>query len=360
MIYEYWLANLTKIRSNKRIAASEMLGGARKLYLAGRKELNSLEILTDEEISMILEAKKSSHPQEAWEAFNKTGIQFIPYFSGHFPQKLLNIYQQPYALFVKGALPENRKSVAVVGARMCSEYGRSIAEKIGFELAACGVQVISGMALGIDSASHAGALKAGGKTFAILGCGCDNCYPSSSRNIYKNILDSGGGIISEYPPGSPPLTWHFPERNRLISGLADAVAVIEAKEKSGSLITADHALDQGRDVYAVPGRIDDILSRGCNRLIAQGAGIICDTDSLLINLGLKKTAGKQKQNISEAKPDAAELKVLDYLDLHPVSMETILEMTGLNLLEALNILENLKQKGLVRESRHNYYCRCLR
>jgi DNA processing protein len=203
--------------------------------------------------------------------------------SPEYPPRLRILPDAPEELHYLGTLPEDCPTVAIVGARMCSSYGHSQAYAFGRELAAKGVQIVSGMAMGIDGYALEGALDAGGRAFAVLGSGADVCYPRSNRSIYQRLREHGG-ILSELPDGDGPLPWHFPMRNRIISALADIVLVVEAKEKSGSLITVDFALEQGKTVFAVPGRIGDLLSDGCNRLIAQGAGIACSPESLLAEL----------------------------------------------------------------------------
>ena len=201
-------------------------------------------------------------------------IHYIRRNSDYFPLRFEGLSDVPEGLYCIGSLPDdNIPSVAVVGARSCSSYGRKTAFALGKFLAEQGVQVISGMAMGIDSSAQEGALAAGGKTFAVLGCGVDICYPRTSYAVY-DALAVRGGIIAEVEPGTKPLAYNFPRRNRIISALSDIVIVVEAREKSGSLITVDCALEQGRTVYAVPGRVGDRLSDGCNFLIAQGAGIL--------------------------------------------------------------------------------------
>lgn len=198
-------------------------------------------------------------------------IEIIEKRQKQYPRRLKDLPGMPERLYVSGELPRDElPSLAIVGARNCSAYGKNMAYEYARVLQKAGVQIISGMARGVDGAAHAGALADGGKSYAVLGCGVDICYPSSNRTIYEK-MKLQGGIISEYEPGSDPLAWHFPMRNRLISGLADGVLVIEAKKKSGSLITADQALEQGKAVFALPGRVGDLLSEGCNRLIYQGA-----------------------------------------------------------------------------------------
>lgn len=194
---------------------------------------------------------------------NTKDIQYIRREDEGYPEKLLFHKGMPKGLYVLGRLPDGKRPcVAIVGARRSSPYGNETARYFGAELAAAGVQIISGMAWGIDGQAHAGALEAGGDSFAILGSGVDVCYPAGHRRLYEQMKRTGG-ILSEQPPGMPPCSGHFPARNRIISALSDLVLVVEAREKSGSLITADFALEQGKDIYAVPGRLTDELSQGC-------------------------------------------------------------------------------------------------
>ena len=216
-------------------------------------------------------------------------IYYISRDSERYPQRFRELPQMPEGIYVKGTLPDEKMpTAAIVGARMCSRYGRVTSFDFGKKLAENGVQVISGMALGIDGAAQEGALAGGGRTFAILGCGADICYPRSNYRLYDQIPDHGG-IISEFEPGTKPLPYNFPIRNRLISALADVVIVVEARKKSGSLITVDYALEQGKSVYAVPGRVGDVLSDGCNNLIAQGAGIAWSVETILEELRMQKS-----------------------------------------------------------------------
>ena len=211
-------------------------------------------------------------------------IHYIRRNSDYYPLRFEGLSDVPMGLYYIGSLPDdNAPSVAVVGARSCSSYGRKTAFALGKFLAENGVQVVSGMAMGIDSSAQEGALAAGGKTFAVLGCGVDICYPRTSYAVY-DALAVRGGIIAEVEPGTKPLAYNFPRRNRIISALSDIVIVVEAREKSGSLITVDCALEQGRTVYAVPGRIGDRLSDGCNYLIAQGAGILWSFEAVMEEL----------------------------------------------------------------------------
>ena len=198
-----------------------------------------------------------------------------------YPKRLLNIVDPPLLLFYKGKLPdENKPCVSIIGARECSTYGEKVAEMFSKELSIEGVQIISGMARGIDGISQRNSIKVGGRTFGVLGCGVDIVYPPDNEDIFNDILKDGG-LISEFEPGTEPKKQYFPSRNRIISGLSDIVLVVEARKKSGTYITVTQALEQGREVYAVPGRITDGLSDGCNSLIASGAGVAASPDSIL-------------------------------------------------------------------------------
>jgi DNA processing protein len=200
-----------------------------------------------------------------------------------YPPLLRAIHDPPSAIYLRGAGTDetlSRPAVAVVGARSCSAYGRSVARSLGRELAAAGLVVVSGMARGIDGEAHRGALEAGGSTVAVLGCGVDRDYPAAHAELARRICE-GGLVVSEYEPGIEPAPWRFPARNRIIAGVSEATVVVEARERSGALITADFALEEGRDVFAVPGEITSALSSGTNALLRLGATpVTCAADVL--------------------------------------------------------------------------------
>ena len=277
--YAYWL-HAAMERDNKGIEnLLREKGTAEKIYHMTEKELTLL--LDEKRKARMMETKRNWSIREAYERLRASGVVFYTKNHPDFPVKLREIPDCPYAIYVKGKLPEARKgTVAVVGARNCSAYGSYVARECGKALGRAGIQVISGMARGIDGISQKGALDAGGTTYAVLGSGVDVCYPESNRALYEEIQERGG-IISEYRPGMYPAARNFPPRNRIISGLSDIVLVIEAKEKSGTLITVDMALEQGREVFVLPGRITDSLSFGCNRLIKQGANIMLSIEELI-------------------------------------------------------------------------------
>ena len=276
--------------------------------------------------------------------------------SAEYPEKLNNYPKMPEILFVKGRLPDRKKpSIAIVGARACSTYGRIQAFRYAKVLSSAGVQIISGMAYGIDAEAHKGALEGGTATYAVLAGGVDICYPGEHRGLYQRILREGGGIISEQPPGMRARNYFFPARNRIISGLADMVLIVEAREKSGSLITAQWALDQGKTVYAIPGPVNEELSIGCHKLIYDGAGIAYSPEILLRELGMNY----ENKVKSDSKNDlglASDLKlVYSCLDLRPKSTDFLIQKTGLPPRQIGSLLLELKLSGLIREIGRHYY-----
>lgn len=283
-------------------------------------------------------------------------IRQISSKSAEYPQKLNNYPKMPEILFAKGNLPDAKKpTAAIVGARACSPYGRIQAFRYAKILSSAGVQIISGMAYGIDAEAHKGALEGGTPTYAVLAGGVDICYPSGNRPLYARILRENGGILSEQPPGMRARNYFFPARNRIISGLADLVLIVEAREKSGSLITAQWALDQGKIVYAVPGPVNEALSMGCHKLIYDGAGIAYSPEILLRELGLNcenKVKSPEKNDLGLA----SDLKlVYSCLNLRPKSTDFLIQKTGLPPEKIGSLLLELKLSGLVREIGRHYY-----
>lgn len=356
MNYAYWLSNIPGIGNRTIRRLIFKAGCAAEIYALKEQQLLKITGIGPEEAARILNSKNSNW-ESGYEDLCRREIFFLSEETEGFPEKLKNIPDAPYSIYVKGRLPDPKlKSAAIVGARMCSEYGHAMAKAVAKELAAHGVCVVSGMAKGIDTDGHVGALEAGGTTYAVLGCGIDVCYPAANRSLYDRI-QKNGGILSEYPPGMQPHPGFFPARNRIISALSDVVVVVEAKERSGSLITADLALEQGKDIYAVPGRISDTLSAGCNALIGQGAGIIVTPFDFVKQLGLSKGIEAHQENFHELLLEKDERLVYSCVDLRPKSMEELLMMTGFEMPQISDVLAKLKAKELVAETFKNCYIR---
>lgn len=354
MKYEYWFANVKGISSHRKQEIREKITDFKSIFSMEETALKELQLQEKEE-EVLRKSVSIWDLESEYRKLEEKGVQMVTVHSQNYPQRLRNIDATPYALYVKGKLPEEgKKTVAIVGARECSPYGESMARRFAKCFAQAGIQIVSGMARGVDSAGQRGAIGAGGESFAILGCGVDICYPRDGIGLYMDLQENGG-VISEFSLGTKPLPQHFPARNRIISGLADAVLVMEAKERSGSLITADMALEQGKDVYALPGPVNSQLSKGCNWLIKQGAGVLTSPEELLEEWGFSSAEKQQKCEQNKIPLESAEKLVYSCLDFNPKSLEQILTVTKCPVAELLDILVGLELKGLIKEVSKNYY-----
>lgn len=355
MKYEYWLDH-TGVSNAKKRALKEKFGSAENVYRGEKRDYAKIIGWKEEDTERMEERKKGWDVEKEYDSLRKKEIDFVTWNEKDYPEKLGYIDNPPFGIYYKGKLPKQEVCAAIVGARRCSEYGYYMAKKLAKALAGSGVSVISGLAEGIDAGGHTGALEGGGRTYAVLGCGVDICYPKKNQELYDKIPENGG-ILSEFLPGTEPRPGYFPVRNRVISGLADVVIVIEAKKRSGSLITADYALDQGKEVYALPGRVTDALSYGCNRLISEGAGMILSVESFLEQLHLKNPDGKKIDKNLKLCLAKEESMVYSCLGMETKCMEQIAEETSLGEARTAGILMKLAGMGLVKESFWNYFCR---
>jgi DNA processing protein len=318
---------------------------------------SGVRLFSDEDMDGIINNRNRDVVHHRFTKLIEHGIQFITKEDCEYPEKLRHIYTAPYALYVKGRLPDpETKCLAVVGARECSTYGREMAEYLAGAVAKEGIAIISGLARGIDSYAHHGALVAGGKTYGIMGCGIDICYPKENINLYME-MQKEGGIISEYAPGIKPLAGNFPLRNRIISALSDGILVIEAREKSGSLITVDMGLEQGKDIYAVPGRVTDCLSGGCNNLIKMGAKLITSPKDILEEF-IPGYMQEAKRTEKEGHiPEGNQKLIYSCLSIEPKHIEEIAILTKLPMDTLMEQLLLLELGGMVKQSTKNYYMR---
>ena len=354
MKYEYWIANIKEIGNKTKEQVRSKVKTAEELYNIEETALKKMEV-PKETAHKILQSVKEWKLEAEYAKLTDRQVKFYTIFDKSYPCGLKEISAPPYALYVKGELPqEEQLSVAIVGARECTTYGEVMARQYAETLADAGVQIISGMARGIDGISQKSALAANGMSYAVLGSGVDLCYPREHYALYTE-LQKQGGVISEQPLGMQPLPQFFPARNRIISGLADVVIVIEAKEKSGSLITADMALEQGKDVYALPGPSNSILSKGCHNLIRQGAGILLSPKELLEELGIFHKKKMKNATENEILLESPEKLVYSCLDFYPKSLNQMMEETGFTISAMMQIIMNLEFKGLIKEISKNYY-----
>jgi len=299
-------------------------------------------------VERLAQVRASVDLDRVWAQITAQGIQALTWQDEAYPPRLKEIDQPPPVLYVRGELlPEDAWAVAVVGTRRVTAYGRQVAEEISFYLAQNGVTVISGLARGVDSIAHQAALKAGGRTLAVLGNGVDRIYPPEHRALAEKII-AGGALLSDYSPGTPPESVNFPPRNRIISGLSLAVIVVEAGETSGALITAEFAAEQGREVFAVPGNILAPQSKGTNRLIQQGARPLLAARDVLEALDLTRvTEHRAARRVLPA--DEVEAQLLTILSHEPLHVDDIRNQTSLPIEKISAALVMMELKGMVRQ-----------
>ena len=384
--YWVWLSECRGVSNQTRLALLRHFGSPEDVFYADAGEILLTEGITREQVKA-LEDHKLNKADKILADCQRLGLRILTIQDAEYPGRLQNIYDPPCLLYVKGRLPaiDEEAAVAVVGTRDCTPYGVACAEKLGYGLASGGAVVVSGLAKGIDAAASRGALRAGGVTVGVVGNGLDVHYPYESRYLYEDIA-AAGALLSEYPPGTEPAGNHFPARNRIISGLSLATLVVEAPERSGALITAETALEQGRDVFAVPGPIDAPASVGCNRLIRDGAGLVSDAWDILREYAgrfpekLKQdeareqpaVLGYQARQKAEPKPVPPSLDLNkssltdDQLNLlramsdeEPALVDDLIEQTGIPTRRVLSALTLLEMEHMVPQHSGKRYTRAV-
>ncbi len=359
MSKKYWLA-LSKIKGLGPIKIIRLLKYFKSpecIWKASENELRKVKGIGNI-AKEIIKQRKNINLDRLTNKLYKCGISYTVLADKEYPQLLKEIYDPPPVLYYKGKISFANPAVAIVGSRKSTSYGQDIARKLSYQLAQRGITVVSGMARGIDTCGHLGALKADGKTIAVMGAGLDYIYPSENRDLFYKIVDKGL-VISEFPPGIKPVAGNFPRRNRIISGLCMGVVVIEASSRSGSLITANLALEQGREVFAVPGNINKISSKGTNELIKKGAKMVTGIDDITEELFIYNTINKKNSNNNTnyypelTNNEEMIIKVLQKEGkLH---INNIIAKTGLNAGKVNTLLLKLELKGLVnRETGKKY------
>ncbi len=385
--YWLWLTELPGLTNQTRLALLRHFPTPEDVYYADPEEVLLTEGITREQ-AKLLEDKDCAGADRILADCQRLDLDLLTIQDAGYPNRLRNIYDPPCLLYVRGRLPafDDEASIAVVGTRDCTPYGVSCAEKLGYGLAAGGAVVVSGLARGVDSAALRGALRAGGTVTAVLGNGLDVVYPPENQYLYEDVA-AAGALISEYPPGTPPEAKHFPVRNRIMSGLCLGTLVVEAPARSGALITAGTALEQGRDVFAVPGPIDAPASVGCNRLIRDGAGLVSDAWDILGEYeprfpdklrreGARETPavlGYQARQKTEPKPvpPSVSLSHNDYsltddqicllraLTEEPMLVDDLIELTAIPTRRVLSALTVLEIEHLVTQHSGKRYARAV-
>lgn len=345
----YWIGfNLVKgIGAARTRALLDFFGDLETAWQAPPDALQAAG-LSPRVMKSLLQARRDVDLDQVWERIAAQGITVLTWEDEHYPRSLKEVEQPPPVLYVLGEItPEDEWAVALVGTRRVTAYGRQVAEETASRLASSGVTVVSGLARGVDAVAHQAALRAGGRTLAVLGSGVDRIYPPEHRQLAEQIKKQGA-IISDYPPGTPPDAANFPPRNRIISGLSRAIVVVEAGETSGALITAAFAAEQGREVFAVPGNINSPQSKGANLLLKHGARPMLDSQDLLETLNMT-AAGEQRTTRAVLPADATEAQLYSLLGSQPVHVDELRAQSELPIETVSATLALMELKGMVRQ-----------
>lgn len=330
-------------------ALLERFGSPKRIFRASRRELARVDGIGERLVEVIKETDVQEKVQRELKLIEELNASIVTLTDKSYPNNLRQIFDPPPLLYVRGNLQTSDElAISMVGSRLTSHYGRMITEKIAGDLASHGVTIVSGMARGIDSAAHRGALSVGGRTIAVLGCGVDIVYPRENRHLFKEI-STHGAVISEFPLSTPPDGANFPKRNRIISGLSLGVVVVQANSRSGSLITAGFALEQNRDVFAVPGNVGMAGSRGTNRLIKQGAKLIESAEDILEEVLPRFQHQELEPEDRKLSLEEEEERVFSLLEDEPIHIDSIIAQTRMSASRISTILLQLELKGLVQQ-----------
>lgn len=356
-LYTIWLSSVSGVGSKSCHNLMRYFGSAEGVYQCSCSDLIASGLVRKQTAKNISQQRDLESIENNLKSMKEKGIKVYTIHENEYPENLRNIYDPPPVLYVKGELTaEDSLAVAVVGSRKASEYGLKAAHRIAMRLAEYGITIVSGMAFGIDSAAHRGALSAKGRTLAVFGCGLKHIYPTSNYRLSQEIQKSGA-LISEYPYDTEPFASQFPARNRIISGMSLGVVVVEAGEKSGSLITADLALEQGRDVFAVPGNISSPNSKGTNELIKNGAKLVSRIEDIIEELNLNIILKERNNANSNEDLDISidEKLILEFLSRQSGDLDTITAATGLQPGKVMAAVTKLELKELIQQDNFNYY-----
>jgi DNA processing protein len=345
----YWIAfnKVAGIGAVRMAALLAHCGSAENAWSASIHDLKACG-LDRRTLENLLQTRRDMDVDAEWERVLKAGIHVLTLFDDDYPINLSQIDAPPPLLYVRGALqPNDSWAIAIVGTRRASTYGREVAHSLSRDLAGQGITVVSGLALGVDTVAHRSSLEHGGRTIAVLGSGVDQIYPPENRGLAQMIAENGA-VISEYPLGTRPDASNFPPRNRIISGLSRGVVIVEAGERSGALITARFAAEQGRDVFAVPGSILHPGSSGCNTLIQQGAIPLLSINDVLGQLNMEQVHIQQAARATIA-ADPQEAALLRFLNREPLHLDDLVRQSAMPAPQVAGLLTLMELKGLVRQ-----------
>jgi len=330
----------------------ECFGSTEKILSASARELMEVPGIGKEVALSIARARDSINLKRDLEYIEEFDITLLNFEDPLYPLNLRTTDNPPFLLYIRGDLKkEDEDALAIVGTRRATTYGKLMARRLARDLGRSGVTIVSGMARGIDTAAHQGVLEVGGRTIAVLGCGIDVVYPPENRELMEKII-ARGAVVSEFPLGTLPEAPNFPQRNRIISGLSKGVLVMEAPLKSGALITVGFALEQGREVFAVPGQINSLNSQGVNRLIKEGAKLVESAEDVLEELNFSVSRDRSKKNKAEDRGislSPEEERILGFLKDIPVHIDSVISASGMSASRAAGLLMSLELRGLIRE-----------
>jgi len=352
-LYWIWLSFIPGLELKKRNKLLEAAGSAKAVWNMPNKQMETFKFLSKDIVYSLCNTKLKEFAQNTLDEAYMHGIDVLTVNHSDYPEYLKHIHAPPIVLFKKGDISCTTPMIAVVGSRNASYYGLSTAKELSYQLSKIGIVIVSGMARGIDTFAHKGALNAGGATVAVMGCGLDICYPYENKKLMESIIRSGA-VLSEYPLGMPPAKWRFPARNRIISGMSLGVMIVEASDRSGSLITANFALEQGREVFAVPGGINSPYSIGTNKLIRDGAKMVLGIEDILEELYMKiniEAAQKVKQVKKHYEGlSLEEAKLLEILQNdNQLCIDKLAQKSDLKINIVSSALTMLEMKGIIEQ-----------
>lgn len=375
-----WLCCTVTDNAIKRKLLSKF-GTPSEIYSAPKEDLFASGFLSEDSVDRLVKTRTVKFFDKLLQRLERDAVRFLWHTDADFPECLQLIPDAPLGLFWQGntRIPFGKITVAVVGTRRSSPYGEFVARQFGQGFADSGIPVVSGLAMGIDAAAHKGCLAGNGFPVAVLGSGIGDPYPRDNTLLYREVMERGC-VVSEYGPGVPALSHHFPHRNRLIAGLSDGIVVVEAQEKSGTMITVDRALEQGKNVYVVPGRVTDRNSIGCNQLIREGAQLVTNPGEVIVDLAGQsgvpllteepdgqwrmlsdsndtERAGKTYHKKTEKKPLASNEKIVyAFLRLSPKHFDQLIWESGMTPSELTGILYSLEREGWIEKLSQGFYC----
>lgn len=356
---KYWLG-LSLVQQMGSVRIHQIIshfGTARDAWQAKERDLKQLS-LPSKAVLSLLNLRKTLDLDAEIAKIRALDAHLLTWADSQYPENLRHIVDAPPLLYIRGTLlPSDMLALSIVGTRRATRYGLDVANRMGYWLASQDVTIVSGMALGIDTAAHQGAIQANGRTIAVLGSGIDITYPKENEQLANDIVQHGA-LISEFPLGTPPSGKNFPRRNRIISGLSLGILIAEAPKNSGAIITAETALEQGRDVFAIPANIFNEMGAGCNRLIQEGAKLVMRASDVLDELNVTYSNHVVQQKTETIAPAGAiETQILNLLDTEPLHIDEIVRKTGLETAQVASTLAILELKGLAQTVGAMQYCR---